>query len=62
MGTIIFILVLVVIVLAFMMFGEDLVDKLVNFLFYFMLISLGTIFVGGILCLLYKILTAIFGQ
>lgn len=60
MGTIVFILVLLVVVLAFAIFGEDLFDILMNFFFYFLSISLGVMLVGGILCLLYKILTSIF--
>ena len=57
MGTIVFILVLIVIVLAFSMFGDDLFEVFAKFFFY----SISIMAVGGILCLLYKILTAIFG-
>lgn len=53
MGIVVFILVLVLVILAFVIFGEDLLDILINFF----LISLGMMFVGGVLCLLYKILT-----
>lgn len=62
MGTVVFILVLIVIVLAFAIFGDDLFERLVNFFFGFVFISMGVIIVGLILFLMYTVLTSIFGQ
>jgi len=44
------------------MFSEDLFEKLVDFLFGFVFISIGIISVGLILYLFYAVLTLTFGQ
>lgn len=41
------------------MFGEDLFERLVNFFFGFVFISMGVIIVGLILFLMYTVLTSI---
>jgi hypothetical protein len=58
METVVFILVLIVIVLAFAIFGDDLFEVFAKFFFYLLSIMA----VGGILFLLYGILTLIFGK
>jgi len=63
MGTIIFIFFfcLIIIILSYKMFDDNLFEKLVDFLFGFIFISMGIIIVGLILYLLYMVLTSTFG-
>ena len=61
MGTIIFILCLIIIILSYKMLDDNLFEKLVDFLFGFVFISMGIISVGLVLYLLYYILTSTFG-
>lgn len=61
MGTIIFIFCLIIIILSYKMLDDNLFEKLVNFLFGFVFISMGVIAVGLVLYLLYYILTSTFG-
>lgn len=62
MGTIIFIFCLIIIILSYKMLDDNLFEKLVDFLFGFVFISMGITTVGLILYLLYYILASIFGQ
>lgn len=61
MGTIIFIFCLIIIILSYKMFNDNLFEKLVDFLFGLVFISMGIIVVGLVLYLLYYILTSTFG-
>ena len=62
MGTIIFIFFcLIIIILYYKMLDDNLFEKLVDFLFGFVFISMGIIVVGLVLYLLYYILTSTFG-
>lgn len=62
MGTIIFIFFcLIIIILSYKMLDDNLFEKLVDFLFGFVFISMGIIVVGLVLYLLYYILTSTFG-
>lgn len=61
MGTIIFIFCLIIIILSYKMFDDNLFEKLVDFLFGLVFISMGIIVVGLVLYLLYYILTSTFG-
>jgi hypothetical protein len=61
MGTVIFILVLLVVGLAFAIFGEDLVEILIKFILYFILIFFGMGIVVTVIWGVYTILTSIFG-
>ena len=62
MGTTLFIISVIIIILAFAIFGEDLVGAVLKFLAYFIGISSGVLIVGGLLCLFYMILISIFGK
>jgi len=61
MGTVVFIFCLIIIILSYKMFDDNLFEKLVDFLFGFVFISVGIIIVGLIIYLLYMVLTSTFG-